>query len=307
MIPHIIPNNTLELSQISQDSQMSDCDSSRLRYAQEAMTEIREMQAGVQPGYEVHTAVFDGPLDLLLRLIEKNELDITKVALAQVTDAFLEEVDRMRAAMQIELVADFLFVAAKLLWIKSRALLPKPPSSARSLDDDEDVGDELIRQLRAYRQYREAANWLRDRDELALRSYVRGSYPARPVRVTLDLGDIDLEDLREAAEILLMPAEAPKPEQAIQRVRISIVQQISLIRQRLERWARVSFRRLLSTTPSRLEAVVTLQAILELMKQEAVAAHQEQPFGDITIRALIPPQNIAAPGQAQDEATDAAP
>jgi segregation and condensation protein A len=265
------------------------------------MTEIHSQQSATPPSYEVHTAIFEGPLDLLLRLIEKNELDITKVALAQVTDAFMEEVDRMKADMQIELIADFLFIAAKLLWIKSRALLPKPPASARDLGDEDDIGDELIRQLRAYRQYREAANWLRDRDRVDLRSYVRGSYPARPVRITLELGSIDLEELREAAETALLPAESPRPEQAIQRIRISVVQQITLIRQRLERWAKVSFRRLLSGTPSRLEAVVTLQAILELMKQEAVAAEQEKPFGDITIRALIPPQQIAIPGQVHDE------
>lgn len=270
------------------------------------MTEIHNLQSGAQPSYEVHTAIFEGPLDLLLRLIEKDELDITKVALAQVTNAFMEEVERMRTNMQIEIIADFLFVAAKLLWIKSRALLPKPPASARDLGDDDDVGDELIRQLRAYRQYREAAGWLRDRDRAGLRSYVRANYPSRPIRVTLDLGDISIEVLHEAAEAALVPPESPKPEQAIQRVRISVAQQTTLIRQRLTHWAKISFRRLLSSAPSRLEAVVTLQAILELMKQEAVAAEQEQLFGDITIRALIPPQQIASPDQVVDETTGTA-
>jgi segregation and condensation protein A len=264
------------------------------------MTDIHSLQQGAQNGYEVHTPVFDGPLDLLLRLIEKNELDITKVALAKVTDEFLEQVDHMRATMQIEVIADFLFVAAKLLWIKSRALLPKPPASAKLADEEDDVGDELIRQLRAYKQYKSAAGWLRERDGAGLRSYVRGGYLPRPTRVTLDLGGVDLADLHEAAEIALLPSEAPRPENAIQRPRISIAQQITLIRKRLERWVRVSFRRLLSDAPSRLEAVVTLQAILELIKQQVVAAQQEELFGDITIQALVPPQQITVTGQTPD-------
>ncbi len=267
------------------------------------MSDVQTPQSVAQTSYEVHTPVFQGPLDLLLRLIEKNELDITKVALAQVTDEFLEQVDRMRAASQIDIIAEFLAVAAKLLWIKSKALLPKPPASAREVDEEEDVGDELVRQLRAYRQYREAAGWLRERDHVGLRSYVRGSYQPRPIRVTLDLAGVDLQMLHEAAELALTPVEPPRPERAIQRPRISIVEQVTIIRERLLRWARVSFRKLLSDKPTRLEAIVTLQAVLELIKQEAVSAQQDEPFGDITIQATIPPERISLAGSAQEDAT----
>ena len=88
--------------------------------------------------------VFQGPLALLLHLIEKNELDITKIALAQVTDAFLTYVDAMRDTMDITVVAEFLSVAARLIWIKSRALLPKPPASAKEQLNEQDVGDEFV-------------------------------------------------------------------------------------------------------------------------------------------------------------------
>ncbi|MCU0522597.1 MAG: segregation/condensation protein A [Anaerolineae bacterium] len=264
------------------------------------MTDGYTLQSVTQTGYEVHTPIFEGPLALLLRLIEKNELDITKVALAQVTDEFLEQVDRMRTESQIDAIAEFLAVAAKLLWIKSKALLPKPPASAREVDDEDDIGDELIRQLRAYRQYKEAAAWLRERDHAALRSYVRGGYQPRPTRITLDLAGIDLQMLRDAAELALIPTEPPRPERAIQRVRISIVEQVALIQRRLMRWARLSFRKLLSDKPTRLEAIVTLQALLELMKQQAVAAQQEEPFGDITIQATIPPEQISLTGMEQE-------
>ncbi|HOT91259.1 MAG TPA: segregation/condensation protein A [Anaerolineae bacterium] len=252
--------------------------------------------------YEISTPIFEGPLELLLHLIEKNELDITKVALAKVTDEFLTRVNELRETMQIEVVADFLAVAARLLWIKSRALLPKPPESARLARDEEDVGDELVRQLRAYRQYKEAAQWLRERDEAGLRAYIHASAPPRPQHFTIDLSGVTLADLRTAAQAVLFPAEGPQPQEAIQRPRISIVQQIRLIRQRLIQWATasahavaVTYRALLSQRPTRVEAVVTLQAILELIKQCAVQAQQSQPFGDIVIEALVPPEQIPEP------------
>jgi segregation and condensation protein A len=250
------------------------------------MSYTHTLQATLSTTYEVHIPVFEGPLDLLLQLIEKNELDVTKVALAQVTDQFLDHVDRMRADMQIEIVADFLAVAAKLLWIKSKALLPKPPASAKEVDDEDDVGDELVRQLRAYRQYKEAAGWLRERDHRDLRSYVRAGLSPRPKRITLDLSNVTREKLRDAAEEALFPTDRPRPEGAIQKPRISIVQQIGLIRERLMRWTRITFQQLLSHKPTRLEAVVTLQAVLELMKQKAVVARQERLFGDITIKKV---------------------
>jgi segregation and condensation protein A len=252
--------------------------------------------------YEISTPIFEGPLELLLHLIEKNELDVTKVALAKVTDEFLAQVNVMREKMQIEVVADFLAVAARLLWIKSRALLPKPPESAKLARDEEDVGDELVRQLRAYRQYKEAAQWLRERDVAGLRAYIHVGGPPRPQHVTIDLSNLTLDALRATAEAVLYPVEGPRPQEAIQRPRISVVHQIRLIRQHLIRWAELSthtvavtYRKLLSQKPTRVEAVVTLQAILELIKQRAIQAQQSQRFGDIVIEALIPPEEIPDP------------
>jgi segregation and condensation protein A len=230
---------------------------------------------------------------LLLRLIEKNELDITKVALAQVTDAFMDRVDQMRESQQIEMMADFLTVAAKLLWIKSKALLPAPPESAHPEDEEEDVGDELVRQLRTYRMFKEAAQWLRDRDHRALRSYVSIAPKPRPKEFHVDIGDATPETLRALAQAQLFPSDQPQPEEAIQRPRISIVQQVKLIQQRLMRWSRVIFHHLFDTKTTRLEAVVTLQAVLELIKQSAVKVNQPSLFGEIVIESLIPPEEIS--------------
>jgi segregation and condensation protein A len=246
-----------------------------------------KLQYATRDRYEVHIPTFEGPLDLLLRLIRKKELDITKVALAQVTDDFLEQVDAMREAGNLAMIADFLAVAAQLLWLKSQALLPKPPASTAKEGDEEDIGDELVRQLRAYRRYKETAQWLRERDTGELRSYIYTAPLPHPKRVNLDLGDITAETLHAAAEQVMFPTEGPSPEAAIQRPRISITQQIRLVRDRLTHWARVSFHKLLSREPTRVEAVVTLQAILELVKQQVVSAQQDQRFGPITIERRV--------------------
>jgi segregation and condensation protein A len=263
--------------------------------------QVHPVQATMSPSFEVHIPVFEGPLALLLHLIEKNELDITKIALAQVTDEFLTYVDTMRETMDIAIVADFLAVAARLIWIKSQALLPKPPEFAKIQTDEEDVGDELIRQLRAYRQYKQAAAWLVERDQHTLRSYIHIGPPPRPQKVNLDMTGVTLDLLHDTAQTLLNPVEGPRPEEAIQRIRISIAQQINVIRQNLMRLARVTFKHLLSHTPTRVEAAVTLQAILELIKQRTVQAHQQELFGDITITAAVPPENISAASEVSEE------
>jgi len=242
--------------------------------------------------YEVHTPVFDGPLALLLQLIEKKELDITTVALAQVTNAFIQEVDILRENKQMAEVANFLAVAAKLLWIKSRALLPVLPQSAQVKLNEDDVGDELVRQLRAYRQYKEAAQWLRERDQAGLRAYIHVGPPPRPQTVTIDISKLTLHALRRAAERAMFPGEKPQPQDAIQRPRISIGHQIRLIRQRLTHLATTTYNKLLSKEPTRIEAIVTLQAVLELVKQCTIYAQQTSLFGDILIEPRVPPDQI---------------
>jgi segregation and condensation protein A len=242
--------------------------------------------------YQVHTALFEGPLDLLLHLIEKDELDITELSLAKVTDEFLAYVDALQEGVEMEVVADFLVIAARLLVIKSRVLLPRPQEEADAEGDDEDE-DELIQQLRTYRRYKEAAGWLRERDEAALRAYVRVAPLPRPRNVNLDLSEVTLEQLGEVAQASIYPRDRPRPEEAVQRPRISIAQQITLIRKRLRQWQRVAFQSLLSREPTRVEAAVTLQAILELIKQRALDATQERLFGEILIRPLVPPEEMA--------------
>ncbi len=243
-------------------------------------------------GYEISTPVFSGPLDVLLELIEKHELDITKVALAQVTDEFLHRIDVLREAQQLSVVADFLAVAARLLLIKSQVLLPTSPLT--KMTDEEDEGEVLVRQLRAYRHYKKVAAWLRERDEAGWHCYQHLAERPAPTRVTVDLRGITLAALRLMAVRSLFPVQS-SPANAIQTPRLSIVTQIRLVKRRLVQLARVTYRALLRREPTRVEAVVTLQAILELIKQQSIRAKQERPFGEIVIEPLVPPEQIPVP------------
>ncbi|MBN1260509.1 MAG: segregation/condensation protein A, partial [Anaerolineae bacterium] len=144
-------------------------------------------------------------MDLLLFLIEKEELDITALALAKVTDEFLAYVETMRGRLEMEIVADFLVIAARLLWLKSLVLLPRPPQSVEAEGDD--IEDELVQQLRAYRQYKESAQWFRERDEAGLRTYVHIPPTFHAQRVFLDLTGVTVEKLHAAAKTVFYPNE----------------------------------------------------------------------------------------------------
>src|SRR5450759_3239978 len=111
--------------------------------------------------FQIKLPDFEGPLDLLLYLIEREELDITKVSLAMVTGTYLEYI-HLLVKLQVDQIADFLVMAAKLLLLKSQALLPRPPATMP--EGEEDVGDDLVKQLLLYKQYKEVAQTLGDRE-----------------------------------------------------------------------------------------------------------------------------------------------
>ena len=234
------------------------------------------------PGYQVALPVFEGPLDLLLHLIEREELDITQVSLAQVTNQYLEYLAHL-SERDPDSLADFLVVAAKLLLIKSRVLLPRPPASISS--EEEDVGQDLIQQLIEYKRFKDAAGWLKQLDEQGLHSYIRLAGMPALDRV-VDLGEVTLDDLLSAVrDVLAVKPPEPSVNGTVAPVRISIADQIALIEKKTRRGRSVSFRRLLEGATSRTEVIVTLLALLEMVKQLRVTMHQDERFGDIQIVA----------------------
>ncbi len=229
--------------------------------------------------YTVTTPVFEGPLDLLLQLIERAELDISTLSLALVTDQYLEH---MRSLQQNapEEVSAFLVIAARLIQIKSESLLPRPPQRE---EGEEDTGEALAQQLRLYKRYKELSLYLAERETANLRSYVRQSPAPRP-ESTLDLSGVGLSDLIAAARFIFgQNLEKAALSTVVAPPRITIREKISHIASFLHQYARGSFSQLIGEKPARLEVVVTFLALLELVKRHLVTTAQERNFADIQI------------------------
>ena len=229
--------------------------------------------------YTVQLPVFEGPLDLLLQLIEQEQLDITKVALASVTDQYLEYLERMPQRPLAELV-EFLVIAAKLLQIKSEALLPTPPLREPG---EEDPGDALARQLVLYRQFKQAAAQLESRESAGLRTYLRTSTePA--LEPQLDLTGVGTDLLLHAmVEAMAAMQEAASLEESVEPPKMAIGEKVEAILRLLEEQDTVSFLQLLFGAGSRLDIVVSFLAVLQLIKTNRVIARQERPFAEIML------------------------
>jgi len=229
--------------------------------------------------YTIATPVYEGPLDLLLQLIERAELDITKVSLAQVTDQYLEYIHHLTDLVADE-VSAFLVIAAKLLQIKSEALLPRPPEREPG---EEDPGEALARQLIAYKRYREIASILLQREEAGLRTYLRVASPPK-VEGNVDLSGLTIDDLAIAAQDILNQLNLRSSlKNVVSPSRVTIREKISLITNKLRQHKQISFRSLLNHKNTRLEIVVTFLAMLELIKRHLVRVSQEGLFGDISL------------------------
>lgn len=254
--------------------------------ASEPPESIKQSMSQSLQGYLVQLPVFQGPLDLLLHLIEREELDITKVALAQVTDQYLAYLTILKE-VEAELLTDFLVIAAKLVFIKSQALLPRPPDSLVD-QEEEDVGDQLARQLRVYKQFKTVAEMLRGREAGGLRSFIRLATPPKP-EPRLAPGEVSLADLLVAARhALAVRSVDPAVSEIVSPIIITISQKIALIRREITRHGQISFSQLLRRATSRMEIIVTFLAVLELIKQRRIDVRQESLFSDILIYALTP-------------------
>ncbi len=237
---------------------------------------------GRQLNYNVHTPVYDGPLDLLLNLIEHAELDITSVSLAMVTDQYLVYINSLEQINADEISA-FLVIAAKLLQIKSEALLPRPPVREPG---EEDLGQSLVDQLKLYKRFKEIGGWLEAQHQANLRTYLRIAPPPK-VEAKLDLSNLTLESLIAAAEEAFRKEKEKKPlGSIIAAPRVTIREKIDLITKTMKEIERTTFRALLDKGASRIEIVVTFLALLELVKRYHVQAHQDGLFGEIEFERM---------------------
>lgn len=227
----------------------------------------------------VATPVYEGPLALLLQLIERAELDITRLALAQVTDQFLAHIQQIQN-LETEEVSAFLVIAARLIQIKSEALLPRPPQRE---EGEEDPGEALARQLLEYKKYKQATQWLSLREASGLRTYLRIAPPPK-IEGTLDLSGLTLEKLSDAAMAIFNRADyLPPLGTVVPPPRVTIREKISLIARFLHNYSKIKFLHLFRGPQSRLDIVVMFLAMLELIKRQIIHVKQENLFGDIEI------------------------
>jgi segregation and condensation protein A len=235
--------------------------------------------------YVVRLPVFEGPLELLLTLIQRASLDITTVALAQVTDQYLAHLATVEQ-LDPDAIADFCEVAATLMLLKSRALLPRPPLAAD--EAAEEAGEALAERLRAYRRYRQAAATLGERERAGLHAYVRAA-PPPDLAVPLDPGGVTAADLAAAFQAALASAaeaaaDQPPPAPGVGPPAVRLADRLQQIGLLLAERGTVSFREvLLGHGRDREYVVVSFLAVLELLRRRVLRAVQAALFDEILL------------------------
>ena len=233
--------------------------------------------------YTVTLPTFEGPLDLLLRLIERAELDVTTIALAEVAEQYLAHV-RALDQPDPQALAEFVSMAARLLLIKSRALLPRPAMLEHGRAADEDDAETLARQLREYKRYRQAALLLRQWQDAGRQTFLRTApvaIAAEPQQLILNHQVGDLVVALERRLQLALPIDQTASLVLAPRLTVRVV--ADRIRERLARQAWFDFEDLLATTCTRQDLIVSFWAVLELLKRRAISIEQPALFSAIMI------------------------
>lgn len=250
--------------------------------------------------FAIRLPVYEGPLDVLLRLIEERRLEITVVSLAAVADQFIAYMAGM-PRRDPQTIAHFLSVAARLLLIKSRALLP-PVAVA---PEEQEETDDLVRQLRAYQLYKHAARMLKEREQRGLRAYgVQPPPLPRAQSRKLPLDNVSLEALANAMQrVVNRWLPPPAADEVISRLTLTVNDCMERIQSAVKSRRRVTFTEMLAGANTRVEVVVTLLALLELLKRYAVRCHQETLFGEIIIEHF-PEEERPVADERPDDATE---
>lgn len=226
--------------------------------------------------------IFEGPLDLLLHLIKKNEVSISDIPIATITEQYLATLELMQT-LNLDLAGEFLVMAATLVHIKSRMLLPAGVDGDDEEDEGVDPREELVRRLLEYQRYKDAAAELEQRDVLTRDVFVRASPP---------LEDAGPREFREVSIFELLGALKRVierlPKDAIHEVtldKVTVREKMTLLLDKLHVQGRILFEALFDEVRSRMEVVVTFLAMLELVKVRAIRISQDEMAGPIVIEA----------------------
>jgi len=232
--------------------------------------------------YEIKLDIFEGPLDLLLYLIRKNEIDIYNIPIALITEQYLGYLDMMRS-LNLDLAGEYLVLASTLIHIKSRMLLP-PVEGEGEEDEGQDPRAELVQQLIEYQAFKEAALNLEGRPLLERDVFTRGA-AEEPAEVPQDeelVIEVGVFELFEAFRKIVVGLDRSE-ELAIDTEKMSLTDRINEIMERLAEEKQLTFTELLGDRTDRRRIVYTFLAILELMKLRMIKAYQSGPFGVIRL------------------------
>jgi segregation and condensation protein A len=254
----------------------------------------RETKPEGTTGYRVTLPTFEGPLDLLLHLIQKHELNILDIPIGFITEKYVEYI-LMMEQVNIDIASEYLVMAATLAHIKSKMLLPTPPADQDEAEEEqEDPRADLVRRLLEYQKYRLAAEQLGDRSVLGRDVFIRGGTEVVD-EGPAPLASMSLFKLIDAFESILKRVEQHQGHQ-IDFERISITDRINQLSDILRQRPSVSFDELFSTDRSRADVIVTFLALLEMTRLKMTRITQESPYSQIYIELAVRDEGeVAAP------------
>ena len=246
-------------------------------------------------GIPVKLQVFEGPLDLLLHLIEKNKIDIYDIPIVEITNQYMEYIKAMQKE-DLNIMSEFLVMAATLLDIKCRMLLPKEVNEE---GEEEDPRQELVEQLLEYKMYKFMSYELKDREldgdrvmykSATIPDEVKGYVP--PVNLDELLGDLTLVQLnRIFKEVMKRQESKVDPVRSkfgkIEKEEVTLPDKLDYVTEYARSHRKLGFRALLKKQSSKVQVVVTFLAILQLMKEGVIFIEQDQPFDEIMITSKV--------------------
>jgi segregation and condensation protein A len=235
--------------------------------------------------YKVKLEVFEGPLDLLLYLVKKDEVDIYEISIERITRQYLEYMEAFHV-LNIELAGEFIVMAANLLYIKSRTLLPKDQQMADVDADEDDPRWELIRQLIEYKKFKEAAARLREREHLQEKLFPRAPAPPGDLAAgeNLLVEEVGIFDLINAFQKVLKRLDAKREDlREIFAENFTVADKIEFLLKLASSGVGLRFEECFAGAASRMEIVVTFLAMLELIRLKQLKVRQDHSFGEIWI------------------------
>ena len=242
----------------------------------------------MESDYKVKLEIFEGPLDLLLYLIKRDELDIYEISLERITRQYLEYLQAFKE-LNIDVAGEFVVMAANLIYLKSRSLLPVDQQPPEEDAEEDDPRWDLIRQLIEYKKFKEAAAQLQVRQLEQERIFIREPAGMDPAAVApLRLGEVGIFQLISAFQNVIKRVEAREDLQEIFGEHFTVSDKIDWILRRVGDGVPLRFSELFASMASRVEIVVTFLALLELIRLRQVRATQSNPFDEIEIAGGAP-------------------